>query len=297
MPLPMAPPVEVFRKPVVKPKNPMRPLYWTRIRLPPPSDLATPTNEEDAIIWDALQDAKLEVDEFDGLFSRPIIQKKAKKDNEDQSKAEKVKDEGKLPPASYLDKKKTQNIGIFLRSKNVRIDDVENAIYNLDDSVLDTENLAQIDALQSEVTEEERTSIREHALNSVNQPLDRSDRFIYDLSNLSHFRDRLKCLRFRALFGDALQDIEHRLNNVGHVCDQLLNSESCRQVLSLVWACGNYMNGGNKQRGQADGFAIDILPKLKDVKSRDNSATLLQYVVRSWIVSYDGAKGEKNNYP
>lgn len=27
------------------------------------------------------------------------------------------------------------------------------------------------------------------------------------------------------------------------------------------------MNGGNRTRGQADGFTLDILPKLKDVKS------------------------------
>jgi formin 2 len=46
--------------------------------------------------------------------------------------------------------------------------------------------------------------------------------------------------------------------------------------MGVILACGNYMNGGNVQRGQADGFAIDILPKLKDVKSKDNSITLLQ---------------------
>ena len=40
------------------------------------------------------------------------------------------------------------------------------------------------------------------------------------------------------------------------------------------------MNGGNKQRGQADGFAIDILPKVKDVKTKDNSDNLLGFVVR-----------------
>lgn len=39
------------------------------------------------------------------------------------------------------------------------------------------------------------------------------------------------------------------------------------QILGLVLAFGNYMNGGNKTRGQADGFGLDILPKLKDVKS------------------------------
>ena len=40
------------------------------------------------------------------------------------------------------------------------------------------------------------------------------------------------------------------------------------------------MNGGNKQRGQADGFNIDILSKLKDVKTKDNFSNLLKYVVR-----------------
>ncbi len=39
------------------------------------------------------------------------------------------------------------------------------------------------------------------------------------------------------------------------------------QVLGLVLAFGNFMNGGNRSRGQADGFSLDILPKLKDVKS------------------------------
>lgn len=43
------------------------------------------------------------------------------------------------------------------------------------------------------------------------------------------------------------------------------------QVLGLVLAFGNFMNGGNRSRGQADGFSLDILPKLKDVKSSVSS--------------------------
>lgn len=38
--------------------------------------------------------------------------------------------------------------------------------------------------------------------------------------------------------------------------------------MGLVLAMGNHMNGGNRTRGQADGFGLEILPKLKDVKSR-----------------------------
>lgn len=48
----------------------------------------------------------------------------------------------------------------------------------------------------------------------------------------------------------------------------LLESNSLRDVMGLVLAFGNYMNGGNRTRGQADGFGLEILPKLKDVKSR-----------------------------
>lgn len=51
-------------------------------------------------------------------------------------------------------------------------------------------------------------------------------------------------------------------------CVQALQSgPEVMQVLGLVLAFGNFMNGGNRTRGQADGFALDILPKLKDVKS------------------------------
>lgn len=43
------------------------------------------------------------------------------------------------------------------------------------------------------------------------------------------------------------------------------------------------MNGGNMMRGQADGFGLEILSKLKDVKSKDSQVTLLHYIVRVYI--------------
>lgn len=37
------------------------------------------------------------------------------------------------------------------------------------------------------------------------------------------------------------------------------------------------------QRGQADGFGLEILAKLKDVKSKDNQITLLHFIVRTYM--------------
>lgn len=56
--------------------------------------------------------------------------------------------------------------------------------------------------------------------------------------------------------------------------EALLESDGVREVMGLVLALGNYMNGGNRTRGQADGFGLDILPKLKDVKSRVSSQSV-----------------------
>lgn len=43
-------------------------------------------------------------------------------------------------------------------------------------------------------------------------------------------------------------------------------SDPLRTVMELVLSFGNYMNGGT-QRGQADGYDLGILAKLRDVKS------------------------------
>lgn len=47
------------------------------------------------------------------------------------------------------------------------------------------------------------------------------------------------------------------------------------------------MNGGNLSRGQADGFGLEILSKLKDVKSKDSQITLLHFIVQSYINKND----------
>lgn len=56
------------------------------------------------------------------------------------------------------------------------------------------------------------------------------------------------------------------------------------------------------QRGQADGFSLDILGKLRDVKSKDNNITLLHYIVRAYMkelgkcekVDEGGGDGKEN---
>ena len=53
----------------------------------------------------------------------------------------------------------------------------------------------------------------------------------------------------------------------------------------MVLSVGNYMNGGNRTRGQADGFDLDFLAKVRDIKM-NSGGTLLLFIARQYIIKY-----------
>ena len=59
----------------------------------------------------------------------------------------------------------------------------------------------------------------------------------------------------------------------------LQKSEQLKNVIAVTISLGNHMNAGNARRERADGFDIDILPRLVDVKDVSNKMTLLQYII------------------
>lgn len=112
----------------------MKPLYWTRIVAAPDitdgPDGRTP-------IWKEINDLPLEnLNEFTELFSRqaPIRKPTVKK----------VEVKEKVEAAKLLDNKRSQNVGILAQSLRVDIQEIENAIYNFDTSVVNLESLQQI---------------------------------------------------------------------------------------------------------------------------------------------------------
>ncbi|XP_008336333.2 formin-like, partial [Cynoglossus semilaevis] len=114
-----------------------------------------------------------------------------------------------------------------------------------------------------------------------------SSRFLYELSQIPDFAGRANCIIFQSVFLDMIASIRRKVVIVSDLCKELLQCSSLKDVMGLVLAFGNYMNGGNRTRGQADGFGLEILPKLKDVKSRDNRMNLIDYVVLYYLRNFD----------
>ncbi|XP_054711140.1 formin-2-like [Uloborus diversus] len=290
-PLPPPPPggwygaYQTARKPPVSPKVPMKPLYWTRIQVQEPVE---PVPESKNCLWQKLEETVPgDIDEFAELFSRQTKEKKP------PSKNKTTKDKSK-EVAKLLDQKRSQNVGILISSLRIEISDVENAVYNFDTSSLDLDALQAIYEIRPNA--EELQLIKSHLDKKNDIPLDKPEQFLYDLAQIPEYADRVSCIMFTSAFTEAISLIENRLNNLKLTCEFLMTDADIQKVFGIILALGNYMNGGNRNRGQADGFGLEILPKLKDVKSKDNSLTLLHYIVRTYVklyqedLSFDKAK-------
>ncbi|XP_061704106.1 formin-2-like isoform X1 [Cydia pomonella] len=262
-----------LRKIPVKPAAPMKPLYWTRILAPAAAPAAGEAPQAPKPLWLEIEETNLDnIDEFADLFSRQVVKAPVKK---------KVEVKTKIQPVKILESKRSQNVGILAQSLHVEFSEIENAIYNFDTSVVSLEALQQIYEMRA--TDEELSQIKQHLQTKPDVPLDKPEAFLHDLSSIPNFAERISCFMFQAEFEDAVSTTMHKLDNLKHTCEFLMTSEALKRVFAIILTLGNYMNGGNGQRGQADGFGLEILSKLKDVKSKRSTVTLLHFIVRTYM--------------
>ncbi|KAM4690074.1 formin-1 [Rhinophrynus dorsalis] len=275
------------RKPAVEPSCPMKPLYWTRIQLK--------GNSSNSTLWESLKEPSIaDTKEFEDLFSKASVQQKKKPLSESYEKKTKAKKIIKL-----LDGKRSQAVGILISSLHLDMKDIQQAILNVDDSVVDLETLEAL--YENRAQKEELEIIRKHYETSKAEEvkfLDKPEQFLYELSQIPNFIERSQCIIFQSVFSEGIVSVRKKVDIIIRACKGLLEMDSVKDIMGLVLAFGNYMNGGNRTRGQADGFGLEILPKLKDVKSRDNGLSLVDYVVRYYLRHLDQDAGtDKSIFP
>nr|XP_010963622.1 formin-1 [Camelus bactrianus] len=277
------------RKPAIEPSCPMKPLYWTRIQISDKSQNSAPT------LWDSLEEPDIrDTSEFEYLFSKDTTQQKKKPLSETYEKKNKVKKIIKL-----LDGKRSQTVGILISSLHLEMKDIQQAIFNVDDSVVDLETLAAL--YENRAQEDELVKIRKYYETSKEEELkllDKPEQFLHELAQIPNFAERAQCIIFRSVFSEGITALHRKVEIITQASKGLLHMKSVKDILALILAFGNYMNGGNRTRGQADGYSLEILPKLKDVKSRDNGINLVDYVVKYYLRYYDQEAGtEKSIFP
>ncbi|MED6245201.1 hypothetical protein ATANTOWER_000027, partial [Ataeniobius toweri] len=246
-------------------------------------------------LWGSLKEPDIvNTNEFEDFFSKATIKQKKKPLSDTYEKKTKAKKIIKL-----LDGKRSQAVGILISSLHLEMKDIQQAVVNVDNSVVDLETIEAL--YENRATSDEIDKILKHYETSKEDEmklLDKPEQFLYELSQIPDFEGRAHSMIFQSVFLDTVSSLRRKVKIISNVCKDLLGCDSLRDVMGLVLAFGNYMNGGNRTRGQADGFGLEILPKLKDVKSRDNHINLVDYVVLYYLRNFDKHAGtEKSVFP
>ncbi|XP_053538492.1 formin isoform X2 [Ictalurus punctatus] len=273
------------RKPAIEPTCPMKPLYWTRIQI----------QDNNNTLWGSLEEPDIvDTKEFEDLFSKATLQPKKKPLSDTYEEKPKAKKIIKL-----LDGKRSQAVGILISSLHLEMKDIQLAVLTVDNSIVDLETIEAL--YENRAQNDELQKIKKHYENSKEDEvklLDKPEQFLYELAQIPDFAGRAHCIIFQAVFLDSISSIHGKVEIISTVCKGLLERDSIKEVIGLILAFGNYMNGGNRTRGQADGFGLEILPKLKDVKSRDNRISLVDYVVSYYLRKLDKDAGtDKSVFP
>lgn len=190
-----------------------------------------------------------------------------------------------------IDSKRSQAIGILMSSQHLDSQLVRDTLIGFDNQLLSYETLNSIYIIRPQ--EEEVRLIHDYlkstntGTNSGEELLDKPELFLLELSRIPAFEERIYCLVYQNKFHESIASIDFRLNNINTICNELLTSGKLKKILGIILACGNNMNATNKTRCDADGFDLAILPNLKDVKSKDNTTNLLQYIAYYYVNKID----------
>ena len=256
-----------FNKPPRTSKGKTKPFHWNRIIL-------QPAEGRKPAIWDNIREETVDEDEIFDLFS---IKKGAAKAKMGDSGAGAVAaapgSDGK--PVRVLDSKRFNAIS-FMKNKLPPDDQLMSIIKGFEVEKIEKEMVHEM--YVNLVTPEEEQMIKDVMAPGV--ILDVPEQFSMMLTSVPSIHQRLHCWDFMNNFDDQLVDIGPPLVVIQKACNEIRSSPSLKKFLGVVLSIGNYLNAGNTNRGQADGFNLETINSISDFKDTSNSQTIMDIALK-----------------
>ncbi|XP_063733037.1 protein diaphanous homolog 1 [Eleginops maclovinus] len=206
------------------------------------------------------------------LVRRLIATTRAKKEQDGGD--EKQTHKKKVKELKTLDSKCSQNLSIFLGSFRLPYMEMKHAILEVNEKVI-TESMVQ-NLIKLLPSAEQLNILGE--MKDEYDDLAESEQFGVVMSGIKRLMPRLQAILFRLQFEEQLNNIKPDVVSVTAACEELRKSQSFTKLLELILLVGNYMNSGSRN-GNAFGFSMSYLCKLRDTKTADLKQTLLHFLV------------------
>ncbi|TRY94074.1 hypothetical protein DNTS_027309 [Danionella cerebrum] len=258
---PPPPPGGLKKKSIPQPSNPLKSFNWTKLS----------ENKLEGTVWLDLDDVRvfkqLDLEDIEKTFS--AYQRQQKESEDDSVTSKKVKE------LSVIDGRRAQNCNILLSKLRLSNEEIKRAILTMDEQEdLPKDMLEQLLKFVPEKSDVDLLEEHKHEL----ERMAKADRFLYEMSRINHYQQRLQSLYFKKKFAERIAEIKPKVEALSKASKEVLHSKNLRQLLEIVLAFGNYMNKG--QRGNAYGFKVSSLNKIADTRSSiDKNVTLLHYLI------------------
>ncbi|XP_035278373.1 disheveled-associated activator of morphogenesis 1-like isoform X3 [Anguilla anguilla] len=249
------------KKNIPQPSNPLKSFNWAKLS----------ENKLEGTVWTEVDDVRvfkiLDLEDIEKTFS--AYQRQQKETEDDSLSSKKVKE------LSVIDGRRAQNCNILLSRLKLSYEEMKRAILTMDEQEdLPKDMLEQLLKFVPEKSDVDLLEEHRHELDRMAK----ADRFLYEMSRISHYQQRLQSLYFKKKFAERIAEIKPKVEALAKASKEILQSRNLKQLLEVVLAFGNYMNRG--QRGNAYGFKVSSLNKIADTKSSiDKNITLLHYLI------------------
>ncbi|XP_051500628.1 disheveled-associated activator of morphogenesis 1-like isoform X1 [Myxocyprinus asiaticus] len=259
------------KKNIPQPSNPLKSFNWAKLS----------ESKLEGTVWADVDDCRvfkiLDLADIEKTFSAYqrqqdffMVNNSKQKETEDDALSSK-----KVKELSVIDGRRAQNCNILLSRLKLSNEEIKRAILTMDEQEdLPKDMLEQMQKFVPEKSDVDLLEEHKHELDRMAK----ADRFLYEMSRINHYQQRLQSLYFKKKFAERIAEIKPKVEALSKASKEVLQSRNLKQLLEVVLAFGNYMNKG--QRGNAYGFKISSLNKIADTKSSiDKNVTLLHYLI------------------
>ncbi|XP_051852849.1 disheveled-associated activator of morphogenesis 2 isoform X1 [Antechinus flavipes] len=262
------------KKCVPQPSHPLKSFNWIKLNEERISDT----------VWNEIDDLQvfrvLDLEDLEKMFSayqrhQDLLTNPSFKQKEMGSIEDLYLTTRKVKELSVIDGRRAQNCIILLSKLKLSNEEIRRAVLKMDEE----EDLAKdmLEQLLKFIPEKSDIDLLEEHKHEIDR-MARADRFLYEMSRIDHYQQRLQALFFKKKFQERLTEAKPKVEALLLASRELTRSNRLKRLLEVVLAIGNYMNKG--QRGGAYGFRVSSLNKIADTKSSiDRNISLLHYLI------------------
>ncbi|CAI8013171.1 FH2 domain-containing protein 1 [Geodia barretti] len=246
----------------------MRKVNWVKVPrsvATKPTALWHPSTKDDEKVEPRVS---VDMETVEDLFSRAEVVKKAKGGGEEEVAA-------RPKVISLLDQKASLNVNIFLRQFKRENGAIVALVQEGDSTQMDIDQLKALEKLLPDSDTVEMLK----GFSGDSSKLGLAEDFFHKLIAVKQYPLRVTFMTLTLEFRDKMADLRPAIAVLQDAIQEVVLCEALREVFYITLLTGNIINGGGRA-GDAYGFTVSSLNKLKDTRANKPRMSLIHYITQ-----------------